>query len=116
MIGIARMCRPHDLSRGTWSRPSRLDLRAARFDGQAPLDAGLPHEQRSEPLLRFVGVVRGAAQFEIVDGRRPAIGKGQTVMVLEPGRLGAAALEPHEGASIPVASADRASHMRGDMT
>ena len=56
-----------------------------------------------------------AAQFEIVGGRRPAIGEGNAVMVLEPGRLGATASRPDEGASIAVASADRASQMRGDM-
>ena len=90
-------------------------LRAGRFGGQAPRAAGLPHEQWPEPPLGFVGVVRRAAQFEIVDGRRPAIGERNAVMVLEPGRLGATAFGPDEGASIAVAFADRASQMRGDM-
>ena len=77
--------------------------------------AGLPHEQWAEPPLGFVRVVCVAAQFEIVDGGRPALGEGNAVMVLEPGRLGATAFRPGEGASIVVASADRASDMRGNI-
>ena len=90
-------------------------LRADRFGGQAPRAAGLPHEQRPEPPLGFVGVVRRAAQFEIVDSRRPAIGEGNAVMELEPGRLGATAFGSDEGASIPIACADRASKRGGNI-
>jgi hypothetical protein len=81
----------------------------------SPRAASLPHEQWAEPLLGFVRVVRGAAQFEIVDGRRPAIGERKAVMVVEPSRLATTALCPDEGASIAVANADRASQMRRDM-
>ena len=81
----------------------------------AQLAARLPHEQWAEPPLGFVRVVRVAAQFEIVDGRRPAIGEGNAVMVLEPGRLGTTAFRPDEGAAVAVASADGAPQMRGDI-
>ena len=59
--------------------------------------------------------MRRAAQFEVVNGRRPTIGERDAVVVLEPGRLGAPAFGPDEGASIAVACADCATEMRGDI-
>lgn len=88
---------------------------ATRSRPSSPRAAGFPHKQWTEPLLGLIGVVGGAAQFEIVDGRRPAIGERNSVVVLESGCLATTASGPDEGASIAVASADRASQMRGDM-
>ena len=120
--------RPDDrarfLAKVAWSRPSWSHLRAyaLRWAGPTfaprasvgrPTRAGLPHEQWPEPPLGFVGVVRRAAQLEVVDGRRPAIGERNAVVVLKPGCLGATAFGPDECASIAVACTDRASHCAG---
>ena len=83
--------------------------------GKTPRPPSLPHEQRPEPLLGLVQVVRRAAQFEIVERRLTTLGKRNAVVVLEACRLGATAFRPDERASIAVASADRASQMRSDI-
>ena len=47
------------------------------------VDATLPKQQRSEVLSGFVGVVRAAAQLQVVHGRGATFGEGHNVMQFE---------------------------------
>ena len=86
------MCAPPDQQLG----PDRVDIRCCR----------LPDNQRTEPLLRLIRIVRAATKLEIGRVGASALGEGDDVVELQETTFGAASGRANEGAAALVARPD----------